>query len=75
MLWFGDFGFDLGTSTRFNTTASEYGMYREAPYFVDFYLTTSTILFPILLGQLQIWHNWHSTQATWQNSPIKVNKS
>ena len=38
--------------------------------FVDFDLTTS-LMCPILLGQLQIWQNWHSNLATWQNSLFK----
>ena len=34
---------------------------------VDFDLTTS-IVCPIVLGQLLIWQNWQGTLATWRNS-------
>ena len=36
-------------------------------YLVDFDLPTSAVCL-ILLGQLQIWQNWHSTWTTHQNS-------
>lgn len=34
----------------------------------------SSAAYPILLGQLQIWRNWHGMWPRWWNTQIKVNK-
>ena len=39
----------------------------QALAFVDFHLTPSGVC-PTLLGQLQIWQDWHNSLATFWNS-------